>query len=227
MNLPFTVEQFLGIFEKYNRAVWPMQVILVILAGVALALSLKKTKYGDQIILAVLAFFWLWIGVVYHWMYFTAINKAAYVFGALFVLQACMFFFALMRSTVSFSFKLNGYSLAGAIFILYALLIYPLLGYSFGHVYPRNPTFGVPCPTTIFTFGLLLTTRKFIPAYVLVIPVIWALIGSTAALSLTIREDFGLFVAGILGAALILIRNTKLARSDRIESGKRPVDINA
>ena len=38
MNLPFTVEQFLRIFEKYNRAVWPMQVLLVILAGIALLL---------------------------------------------------------------------------------------------------------------------------------------------------------------------------------------------
>ena len=122
-----------------------------------------------------------------------------------------------MRSKVSFRFKPNGYSLIGGIFILYGLVIYPLLGYFFGHVYPRNPTFGLPCPTTIFTFGLLLMTQKFIPAYVLVIPVIWALIGSAAALSLTIREDFGLFIAGILGTVLILIRNKKLGpcRQDR------------
>jgi Family of unknown function (DUF6064) len=211
MNLPFTVEQFLGIFEEYNRAVWPMQVILVIIAVVALILSLKKTGYGDKIIIALLAFFWLWIGVVYQWIYFTAINKAAYLFGALFVLQAFVFFYAgVMKSRVSFRVKPNGYSLTGGIFILYALLIYPLLGHLFGHVYPRNPTFGLPCPTTIFTFGLLLMTHKFIPGYLLVIPLIWALIGSAAALSLTIREDFGLFIAGILGTALIFIRNKKL-----------------
>jgi hypothetical protein len=211
MNLPFTVEQFLGIFEKYNRAVWPMQVLLVILAGIALLLVFKKGKYGDKIIVAILGFLWLWIGIVYQWIYFTEINKAAYAFGALFILQAFVFFYAgVVKSTMSFRFKPNGYSLIGGIFILYGLVIYPLLGYFFGHVYPRNPTFGVPCPTTIFTFGLLLMTQKFIPRYLLVIPVIWALIGSSAALSLTIREDFGLFIAGILGAVLILIRNKKL-----------------
>ena len=211
MNLPFTTEQFLGIFEKYNRAVWPMQVVLVILAGIALLLAIKNGKHGDKIIAAILAFLWLWIGIVYQWVYFTSINKAAYVFGALFVLQAFVFFSAgVLRSAVSFSFKRNAYSLTGGVFILYALVIYPLLGYFFGHVYPRNPTFGLPCPTTIFTFGLLLMTQKFIPGYLLVIPLIWALIGSAAALSLTIREDFGLFIAGILGAVLILIRNKKL-----------------
>jgi hypothetical protein len=28
MNLPFTVGQFMGIFEKCNIATWPMQIIL-------------------------------------------------------------------------------------------------------------------------------------------------------------------------------------------------------
>ena len=32
MNIPFTIEQFLGVFEKYNIAVWPMQILLVVLA---------------------------------------------------------------------------------------------------------------------------------------------------------------------------------------------------
>jgi hypothetical protein len=28
MSLPFTVEQFLGAFERYNEAVWPGQLAL-------------------------------------------------------------------------------------------------------------------------------------------------------------------------------------------------------
>jgi len=93
----------------------------------------------------------------------------------------------------------------GGIFALYALVIYPVLGYSFGHVYPASPTFGAPCPTTIFTFGLLLWTDKRFPRHILVIPLLWSIIGFTAALSLTIREDFGLLIAGLLGTLLILL----------------------
>ncbi|WP_414541485.1 DUF6064 family protein [Nostoc sp. CCY0012] len=29
--------------------------------------------------------------------------------------------------------------------------MYPLIGYALGRIFPTSPTFGVPCPTTIFT----------------------------------------------------------------------------
>ena len=70
MTLPFTIDQFLGIFEKYNLAVWPMQIGLVLMAVLTLFLSLKKISYSDKTISLVLGFFWLWIGIVYHLIYF-------------------------------------------------------------------------------------------------------------------------------------------------------------
>ena len=210
MSLPFTIDQFLGIFEKYNLSVWPMQIVLVLIAVLALFLSLKKISYSDKTISIVLGFFWLWIGIVYHLSYFTAINKAAYFFGVLFIIQGLIFLFAGgIKSKLSFKFQSSSYGVIGSLFILYALIIYPALGYSLGHVYPQNPTFGLPCPTTIFTFGLLLWTDKIVPKYVLVIPLIWSIIGFGAALSLGVKEDFGLLIAGVLGFALILIRDRR------------------
>jgi len=185
VDLPFTIEQFLGIFEKYNLAVWPMQIVLILIAVLTLILSLKKISYSDKTISIILSFFWLWIGIVYHLAYFTAINKAAYLFGVLFIIQGLIFLFAGgIKSKLSFKFQSSSYGVIGSLFILYALIIYPILGYFFGHVYPKNPTFGLPCPTTIFTFGLLLWTVKIVPKYVLVIPLIWSIIGFGAALSL-------------------------------------------
>jgi len=185
VDLPFTIEQFLGIFEKYNLAVWPMQIVLILIAVLTLILSLKKISYSDKTIILILSFFWLWIGIVYHLAYFTAINKAAYLFGVLFIIQGLIFLFAGgIKSKLSFKFQSSSYGVIGSLFILYALIIYPILGYFFGHVYPKNPTFGLPCPTTIFTFGLLLWTVKIVPKYVLVIPLIWSIIGFGAALSL-------------------------------------------
>ncbi|HKB86940.1 MAG TPA: DUF6064 family protein, partial [Ignavibacteriaceae bacterium] len=66
-----------------------------------------------------------------------------------------------------------------------------------------------PCPTTIFTFGILLWTTKKIPGYVLIIPLIWAALGISAALQLGIKEDLGLFAAGILSAGLIFTSRIK------------------
>jgi hypothetical protein len=210
MSLPFTVEQFMGIFEKYNIAVWPMQIILVLIALSALFLSLRKFSYSDKFISAILGFFWLWIGVVYHLTHFTSINTAAYLFGALYIIQGLIFIFVGgIKSRLSFKLQPNAYGIIGSLFILYALIIYPILGYFLGHVYPKNPTFGLPCPTTIFTFGLLLWTDKIVPKYVLVIPLIWSMIGFGAALSLGVKEDYGLLIAGVSGFILIFIRDRK------------------
>ena len=210
MSLPFTVEQFMSIFEKYNIAVWPMQVVLVLIALLALFLSLRKFSYSDKIISILLGLFWLWIGIVYHIIYFTSINKAAYLFGILYIIQGLVFIsVGGMKSKLSFKFQPNSYGIIGGIFILYALIIYPILGYFLGHVYPKKPTFGLPCPTTIFTFGLLLWTDKNVPKYVLLIPLIWSIIGFGAALSLGVKEDYGLLIAGILGFILIFIRDRK------------------
>jgi hypothetical protein len=92
-------------------------------------------------------------------------------------------------------------------------VIYPLLGLAFDHSYPRVALFGVaPCPTTIFTFGILLWTTKSVPVYLLVIPFLWSIIGGSAALNLRVPPDYGLVVTGVLGTPLILIQNRKAKR---------------
>lgn len=77
MNTPFTAGQFLGVLENYNLAIWLMQVIAHLLGIAAVLLAIKKIGYSDRIISAILSFYWLWMGVVYHLMYFSAINRVA------------------------------------------------------------------------------------------------------------------------------------------------------
>ncbi len=215
--MPFTVDEFLVIFRDYNNAVYPLQFVLFLSALYIIYLAFSKKSYGSKAVTWILIFYWLWIGVVYHIIFFSSINPAAYVFGLIFILQSLLFIKAgIMDKKLEFKFEkgLNQYT--GGLIILYSLIIYPLLGIYFGHSYPENPTFGLPCPTTIFTFGLLLWTTKKIPAYILGIPIIWAIVGFTAALRLGIREDIGLLAAGLIASVLIIKekvaeRRTKIA----------------
>jgi hypothetical protein len=92
------------------------------------------------------------------------------------------------------------------VFILYALLIYPYLGMKFGHLFPSAPSFGAPCPTTIFTFGVLLWAIR-LPRYIVIIPALWSVIGFTAALAMGIYEDTGLLVAGLVSTLLLVVDN--------------------
>lgn len=57
MRLPFTVEQFLSVFEKYNLTIWPMHVIFYSLGILANILAIKKTAFSNRTIGAVLSFF--------------------------------------------------------------------------------------------------------------------------------------------------------------------------
>lgn len=213
--MPFTREQFLSVFQDYNLSVWPMQVVLVLFGLTAVYLAVDRRKYSNKIIPGVLSFLWLWMGVVYHFLFFRAINPAATVFAALFVVQGIVLAFSgLIRNSLSFEFRSDAYGLTGGALLLYALVVYPILGYLQGHGYPQSPTFGLPCPTTIFTFALLLWADKRVPVYVLVVPFFWSLLGSSAAASLGILEDIGLLVAGLCGTVLVIVRNRRMREQE-------------
>jgi len=210
MSIPFALEQFLELIRNYNLAIWPMQVIAYLLGIAALFLALKKTKYSSRIIAAILAFFWLWVGILCNLMYFSQIWKVFIVFGILFIIQGILFLIAgVFKSNVSFRFRLDAYSNTGSLFIIYAIAGYPILGYFFGRIYPQSLSFGlVPCPTTVFTFGMLLWADKKLPKYILIIPLIFSLSGFLA-IPLGIFEDIGLIIAGLLGTFMIIYRDRK------------------
>lgn len=210
MNTPFTAEQFIRVFHNYNLAVWPMQIIFYLLAISLIYLVIIKTSFSDKGINITLLFFWLWMGIVYHLVFFSVINNAAYFFGIVFVIQALLFlYYGVFLSKITYNFRPDIYGLTGAFFILFALLIYPLLGFLAGRSYSDSPTFGLPCPTTIFTLGLFLWTDKKLPLPILIIPFLWSIIGTMAALNFGIKEDFGVLISGIVLSSLILNRDKR------------------
>lgn len=214
MKLPFTVDQFLQVFRNYNQSIFPLQFLFYILAVAAIILSIKKAAFSDRLINVILSFFWLWMGLIYHFRFFTTINKAAYLFGGLFIVQGILFlYFGVFRQTVTYRFRSDGPGMIGATLMAFALVVYPLLGYLFGHVYPASPTFGLPCPTTIFSFGVLLWCREKCPWTILIIPFIWSLIGFSAAIRFGMHEDTALPIAGITAIVVLWFQKKKLSPS--------------
>jgi hypothetical protein len=213
MQLPFTIEQFLAVFAAYNTSVWPMQIILNLLGILAIGLCFRSTV-PSQVIAAILAVLWAWTGVAYHWMFFAAVNPAAKIFALLFIAQAGIFLvLGMLKRSLVFGFEKSWKSYIGAVLLLYGMLVYPVLGHILGHTYPSCPTFGAPCPTTIFTFGLLMWTKGRVKWYILILPLIWSLIGFGAALKLGIYEDVGLLVSGLVGTIVLLA--TRDLQSDK------------
>ena len=211
MAIPFNIEEFLGILGAYNQTIFPLQWIGYLLGLVVIYFVFRPSRIGDRIISGVLAMYWLGMGVGYHLQWFTLINPAAYLFGIAFIIQGMWFLYAgILRPQIHFGFTPSIPGFAGLVFILYAMSVYPLLNIWFGHEYPAMPLFGsAPCPTTIFTFGLLVLARTRLPYYLLVIPFLWSLIGVSAALQLGMWEDLGLVIAGLVGAMLVIYSNRR------------------
>ncbi len=161
---------------------------------------------------------WLVNGAGYHWSFFAEINSAARLFGAVFVFQALLLAVA---PFVSPAFRIapakDFRTVAGLGLAVYAIVVYPLLGRLAGHTYPAVPVFGIaPCPTTIFTIGLLLLGSWRTARWLLVIPALWGVVGGSAAVLLGVPQDYGLIAAPLVAAGLGVARwrGFRLARHE-------------
>ncbi|MCW8827452.1 MAG: DUF6064 family protein [Gammaproteobacteria bacterium] len=205
MQLPFSTEEFFGVFRQYNEAVWPAQVFLVGLALAAVVLVLKPRRWSGVGISAILAFLWAWLAVAYHFAFFTRVNPLAYLFAGVSLAGAVVFFWqGVVRRRLQFAWVGGGRAFTGTALVLFVLTLYPIWSWYAGHAYPHMPTFGLPCPTTLFTIGLLAFLVPPYPRTPFIVPVLWALVGAQAAFLLGVHQDLGLLVAAAVGVILLI-----------------------
>jgi hypothetical protein len=211
MQLPFSLEQFLEVFRRYHESVRGAPIVLTLVGVAAIGLASSDVRSRHRTVALVLAALWLWSGAVYQWGFFARINPAAWLFGAMFIVQALLLVvYGGVRERIVFAARRDGASVLGFLLMLYALAIYPALGWMLGHGYPAGPSFGAPCPTTIFFFGMALWAVDTMPAVVLVVPMLWAVVATSAALELGMHEDFGLAVAA--GIVFFEVTRRRVAR---------------
>lgn len=198
MHLPFTQGQFLDVFGAYNAALWPAAAALWLLTAAGVV-WLIRSRANPRYLAALLALHWVWVGAVYQLHYFAAINPAARLFGLMFLLEAVLIlWFGVVRVEWSFAWAPRaGIRGAAAAFFLCYALGYPLLALAIGLRWPRLPTFGVPCPTTIFTVGLVLSAGGRPLRGLSLIPLAWCVVGGSAAILFGMVPDFVLMLAGV------------------------------
>jgi hypothetical protein len=202
MQLPFSRSEFFQILVDYNTALWPVVIGLWIVTAVG-ALLLRFPPGRDRLIAILLAFHWAWSAIAYHALFFTRINPAAWLFAALFLAQATLFlWFGVVRVRLAFGVRHDAWGRAGWILVAYSLA-YPAINVLHHGSFVAVPTFGLPCPTTIFTAGVLLLTTR--PARILaIVPVIWSVIGGSAAFLMGVTADYALPISGALVTAFEL-----------------------
>jgi hypothetical protein len=223
MIAPFTTQQFLDIFPVYNAAIWPAQIIALVLGLMALAALWREWPIAPRLVPAILALMWAVSGIGYHFLFFARINPAATMFGVLFVVQAILFVACATSATGMRIDTGRGLRTAlGTAIISYALAIYPIIGIWEQHGLMKGPMFGVaPCPTAIFTIGILLMARgRWVP-WLAILPLLWSLIGIAAAWRLGIPEDIALPIAGCI-LLFAFVANAFGRRPASLAKGRSP-----
>ena len=193
--LPFTAGQFYEVFAVYNEALCPLVVAWWLLTLVSVAAAWRIPE-ASRWLMSLLVLLWLWNALAYHAWLFSAINPAAWGFAVLFLIQAGLLVSASRRPVRPF-FAARGWRQPLGIALAAYAFLYPFLTMAAGHRFPATPTFGVPCPTVILTIGLLFTMEAP-PLRLTIIPVLWGLIGGSAAYLLSVPTDYPLLGAGVL-----------------------------
>ena len=204
--LPFTREQFFEVFAVYNAANWPAAIIAYPLALIALAFAWRGSLPAGRVVAGGLALMWGWVGIVYQGMFFAPINPVARLFAIAFVGQAMLLgWHACRRHGLEYGPRSRLRTFAGGAMIIYALVLYPAIGLASGERYPAMPLFGVtPCPLLIFTFGLMVWA-SCARWWLWIVPLLWAVIGGSAALLLSVPQDGALPLAAAIALVIVLV----------------------
>jgi hypothetical protein len=208
MVIPFTTEQFFNVFEKYNLSIFPFQLIIFVLGIIGLIFLNSKSPLKNKFIGSFLGFLWIWMGLVYHITFFSEINKVALMFGIIFIFQGVLILTnTLIKDKLTFTFTTQSKDYVGYFFIIFGLIIYPVISYIIKDSFDKTIALGLLCPTTIFTFGFFILANKKFPIYLLLIPTLWAFVGLRAAVSFGVYQDYMIMIVAICAIAILMNGN--------------------
>lgn len=179
--LMFSAKTYYRLFELYNQAIWPAQLVAA-LAGLAiLGGAARGGGLTGRAAAALLAACWLWVGWAFHLERYAAINTAGVAFAVAFALQALLLlWFGSVRGRLAMAPLRDAIRRPALGAVAFAMLGYPLLALIDGRSSLQMEWFGVaPDPTALATLGLLVLAR---PGRWLLwpIPLLWcAISGAT------------------------------------------------
>jgi hypothetical protein len=211
--LLFSPRTYYRLFELYNAAVWPLQIVTLALGLAILVLMIRGAASSGRIVAVILAALWLLVAWAYLLERYDTINWAARYFAIAFVLEAALLAWTgLIRDRLRSD--LGGITgKIGLGIFLYALAVHPLIAPLTGRPWTQAEIFGLaPDPTAIATLGILLMASR--PRlHLFAIPLLWCALTGLILWTMESPEAPVVPFLAVLGASLgvwkALARQTK------------------
>jgi hypothetical protein len=212
--LLFSPRTYYRLFEIYNAAIWPAQIVAV---GLGLAIwTLLARARASRVIATILAGCWLWVAIAFHAHRYATINTASIYFAAAFGLEAALLIWlGILSGRLAFERTVDLPGRAGLWIFLFALLVEPLAGPLLGRGWRQVEVFGVaPDPTAIATLGILLLATGQGRWALFIVPAIWCAITGATLFAMK-APDFWVPPVAAMLAVLLAIWQTQLRRRTR------------
>jgi Family of unknown function (DUF6064) len=213
--LLFSPRTYYRLFELYNAAIWPLQVLALALGAAVLAMLLRDVNWRGRAIAAILAACWLWVAWGYLLVRYDTINWAASYFAAGFAIEALLLVWTgIIRDRLHLRPSSDWTGRAGLCIFLFALAVHPLIGPLTGRPWLQVEIFGVaPDPTAIATLAVLVAAQR--PHWLLlVVPLLWCAISGATLWSMASPD--ALVVPAAALAALVLAAWKSPARARQV-----------
>jgi hypothetical protein len=182
--LLFSPRTYYRLFEIYNAAIWPAQIL-----GVGLGLTIwtlirraAMDARRGRFIAGILAACWLFVAIAFHANRYATINWAAVYFAWAFGLEAVLLIWmGIVSGRLLFARPVDPASRAGLWILLFVVVAQPLAGPLLGRGWKQIEIFGAaPDPTALGTLGILALARGRRRWLLMIIPSLWcAITGAT------------------------------------------------
>ena len=212
--LLFSPRTYYRLFELYNLAVWPLQIVALALGFVILVLIWRAPVWSGRAVATILVACWLFVAWAYLLERYDSINWIARYFAIGFALQAALLAWTeVVRDRLRFDVR-DFAARVGLALIVYALAIHPLIPLFTARPWTQAEIFGLtPDPTAIATLGVLLAADR--PHwYLLAPPLLWCVISGLTLWTMEQPEAPMLGVAALI-AVILAVRQQLLAGSGR------------
>jgi hypothetical protein len=210
--LLFSPRTYYRLFELYNAAIWPAQIVALVLGALCAVLIWRAQPHNARIVWLLLALVWVWTAIAFQLDRYATINWVALYVAVAFLLEAFFMFLLVVRDR---PFE-NAPSLAqyGGYAIILVALTYPLIAVALGRPLIQAEAFGVaPDPTALATIGILLAAQRT-PWFALLIPLLWLIFSTLTLIAMDVPDQWTL---GALTAACIALAAWKTLTTSAIK----------
>lgn len=205
--LMFSARTYYRLFERHNAALWPAQVVALLVGAVLFLLLWRRPDQRTaRIACGMLATGWLIVAVGYFWLRYATIHTGGRWFAIAFAAQAlALLWWGVARSRLELAGKPTAISRIGLGLFLFSILLYPLAGRMLGRPWMQSEVFGLtPDPTALAMLGLLLVAKRA-PWWLWIVPVGWSLFSAMTLWALHAPEALGMGLVPVFSLVLSVV----------------------